>query len=256
MKVEWRKGDLADLAFLRAESIDAAFSADAVAEVDDAARLFRQVQRVLKPNAAVRVLVRAPDGAVPRRRRRRCERSYFDPGPIDVDDGGRRHPQVYTRDIERGVHRARPRGLPGRHRSSSRGPHDARRAEAAAHHRVARPARKAPDRSRLAPRAGLALDALLARPRRRGARRRRPRSIGPSSRRASSRKSSASPTTRPGCTPRYVHHLAAVERRADGVELLLLAQLGDPRARGRPCAAAAPARGSGCGWCSRSAGGG
>ncbi|MFI5047969.1 MAG: class I SAM-dependent methyltransferase, partial [Acidimicrobiia bacterium] len=50
VKVEWRKGDLADLAFLRAESIDAAFSADAVAEVDDAARLFRQVQRVLKPN--------------------------------------------------------------------------------------------------------------------------------------------------------------------------------------------------------------
>ena len=41
VKVEWRKGDLADLAFLRAESIDAAFSADAVAEVDDAARLFR-----------------------------------------------------------------------------------------------------------------------------------------------------------------------------------------------------------------------
>src|SRR6516162_811177 len=38
VKVEWRVGDLADLAFLRAESIDAAFSAYSVAEVDDAAR--------------------------------------------------------------------------------------------------------------------------------------------------------------------------------------------------------------------------
>jgi len=97
VKVEWRKGDLADLAFLRAESIDAAFSADAVAEVDDAARLFRQVQRVLKPNGPFVFSYEHPmavcvgsTGAV--------ERSYFEPGPIDVERDGE-SVRVYTRGI-------------------------------------------------------------------------------------------------------------------------------------------------------------
>ncbi len=97
VKVEWRVGDLADLAFLRAESIDAAFSAYAVAEVDDAARLFRQVQRVLKPNAAFVFSYEHPmslcidaSGVV--------SRSYFDPGPIDVQrDGDSVH--VHVRDV-------------------------------------------------------------------------------------------------------------------------------------------------------------
>ena len=89
MKVEWRTGDLADLAFLRAESIDVAFSAYSVAEVDDAPRLFRQVQRVLKPNGPFvfsyehpMALCIGPSGSV--------ERSYFDPGPIDVERHGER----------------------------------------------------------------------------------------------------------------------------------------------------------------------
>ena len=97
VKVEWRKGDLADLAFLRAESIDAAFSADAVSEVDDAARLFRQVQRVLKPNGPFVFSYEHPmavcigsTGAV--------ERSYFEPGPIDVERDGETV-RVYTRGI-------------------------------------------------------------------------------------------------------------------------------------------------------------
>jgi SAM-dependent methyltransferase len=97
VKVEWRKGDLADLAFLRAESIDAAYSADKVAEVDDASRLFRQVQRVLKPNGPfvfsyehpVAVCV-GPAGTI--------ERSYFEPGPIDVERDGEAV-RVYTRGI-------------------------------------------------------------------------------------------------------------------------------------------------------------
>ena len=97
VKVEWRKGDLADLAFLRAESIDAAYSADKVAEVDDASRLFRQVQRVLKPNGPfvfsyehpVAVCVGAT-GTI--------ERSYFEPGPIDVERDGEAV-RVYTRGI-------------------------------------------------------------------------------------------------------------------------------------------------------------
>jgi SAM-dependent methyltransferase len=97
VKVEWRKGDLADLAFLRAESIDAAFSAGSVSEVDDAARLFRQVQRVLKPNGPFvfsyehpMSLCIGPSGAV--------ERSYFEPGPIDVERDGE-SVRIHVRDI-------------------------------------------------------------------------------------------------------------------------------------------------------------
>jgi SAM-dependent methyltransferase len=97
VKVEWRKGDLADLAFLRAESIDAAFSAGSVSEVDDAARLFRQVQRVLKPNGPFvfsyehpMSLCIGPSGAV--------ERSYFEPGPIDAERDGE-SVRIHVRDI-------------------------------------------------------------------------------------------------------------------------------------------------------------
>jgi SAM-dependent methyltransferase len=97
VKVEWRKGDFADLAFLRAESIDVAFSAYAVAEVDDAARLFRQVQRVLKPNGPFvfsyehpMALCIGPDGTV--------ARSYFEPGPIDTERDGE-PVRVYARTI-------------------------------------------------------------------------------------------------------------------------------------------------------------
>jgi hypothetical protein len=58
-----------------------------VAEVDDAPRLFRQVQRVLKPNASFVFSYAHPlsscsdaSGVV--------TRSYFDPGPIDVERDG------------------------------------------------------------------------------------------------------------------------------------------------------------------------
>ena len=50
-RVEWHEGDLADLAFLRADSVDLVFSASALGEIADLARVFRQVQRVLRPNA-------------------------------------------------------------------------------------------------------------------------------------------------------------------------------------------------------------
>jgi SAM-dependent methyltransferase len=97
VKVEWRTGDLADLAFLRAESIDAAFSSSSVAEVDDASRLFRQVQRVLKPNAAFVFSYAHPmslctdaSGVV--------SRSYFDPGPIDLERDGE-SVRIHVRDV-------------------------------------------------------------------------------------------------------------------------------------------------------------
>ena len=97
VKVEWRTGDLADLAFLRAESIDAAFSSSSVAEVDDAPRLFRQVQRVLKPNAPFVFSYAHPislcvdaNGVV--------TRSYFDPGPVDVEHAGE-PVRLHVRDV-------------------------------------------------------------------------------------------------------------------------------------------------------------
>ena len=97
VKVEWRTGDLADLAFLRAESIDAAFSSSSVAEVEDAPRLFRQVQRVLKPNGAFVFSYAHPmslcvdaSGVV--------TRSYFDPGPIDLERG-EESVRIHVRDV-------------------------------------------------------------------------------------------------------------------------------------------------------------
>jgi SAM-dependent methyltransferase len=51
VRLEWHHGDLADLAFLRADSIDLAFSAFAISEVADLDRLFRQVHRVLRANS-------------------------------------------------------------------------------------------------------------------------------------------------------------------------------------------------------------
>lgn len=51
VKVEWHVGDLADLAFLRAESIDLVFSALALDEVEDLSRALRQIQRVLRAKA-------------------------------------------------------------------------------------------------------------------------------------------------------------------------------------------------------------
>lgn len=52
VKVEWHDGDLADLAFLRADSVDLAFSVGALIEVEDLGRLLRQVHRVLSPGSS------------------------------------------------------------------------------------------------------------------------------------------------------------------------------------------------------------
>lgn len=49
VKVELHEGDLADLAFVRADTIDAVVSVYALATVDDPDRVFRQVHRVLSP---------------------------------------------------------------------------------------------------------------------------------------------------------------------------------------------------------------
>ena len=81
VRVEVHRGDLADLAFLRAESVDLAFSAYGLSRVEDLNRVFRQVHRVLRQGAPFvfsiehplsAILEDAPLGSV--------RRSYFDPG--------------------------------------------------------------------------------------------------------------------------------------------------------------------------------
>jgi SAM-dependent methyltransferase len=110
VRVDWHEGDLADLAFLRADSVDAVVSVHALAEVDDLARVFRQVERVLKPGAAFVFSSEHPiglctgaDGTL--------AHSPFDRGPITVDDR-----TIYVRTIAEvftELHRAglRPDGL-------------------------------------------------------------------------------------------------------------------------------------------------
>lgn len=86
VRLDWRVGDLADLAFLRADSVDLVFSACAIDTVEDAARVFRQVQRVLKPNAhfvfshAHPFTLCLDEG--------RLARSYLDAGPVTVTRWG------------------------------------------------------------------------------------------------------------------------------------------------------------------------
>ncbi|HVM09928.1 MAG TPA: class I SAM-dependent methyltransferase [Acidimicrobiales bacterium] len=87
VKVELHHGDLADLAFVRGESIDLVFSSYAFWYVEDLNRVFRQVHRVLKQNAPLVFSLPHPaydliddDAEQPLLVRR----SYFDRAPIEV----------------------------------------------------------------------------------------------------------------------------------------------------------------------------
>jgi ubiquinone/menaquinone biosynthesis C-methylase UbiE len=91
VRVELRQGDLADLAFLRADSIDLVFSAYAFGFVPDLNRVFRQVHRVLKVGAPLVFSLTHPaydmidDVAEPALLVRR---SYFDHSRMDFDWAG------------------------------------------------------------------------------------------------------------------------------------------------------------------------
>jgi SAM-dependent methyltransferase len=98
VRLELRAGDLADLAFLRADSMDSAYSDGALAQIPDLGRLFRQVHRVLRhgagfvfslphPFALGTEIEPAPEGALPLGRTF-LSRSYFDSSPIDVGTDG------------------------------------------------------------------------------------------------------------------------------------------------------------------------
>ncbi|MDZ4827431.1 MAG: class I SAM-dependent methyltransferase [Actinomycetota bacterium] len=93
-RVEWHRSDAADLAFLRADSIDLAFAAGLLVEIEDIDRLFRQVHRVLRPGAAFlfsydhpAALAVGRDDAAPDGLplgRLEVRRSYNEPGPMKV----------------------------------------------------------------------------------------------------------------------------------------------------------------------------
>jgi SAM-dependent methyltransferase len=70
--VELHHGDLADLAFIRADTVDAAFSEGALRAVEDLDRVFRQVHRVLRTDAPLVLVLPHPAGDLI------DGRSYFD----------------------------------------------------------------------------------------------------------------------------------------------------------------------------------
>jgi ubiquinone/menaquinone biosynthesis C-methylase UbiE len=91
VRVELHHGDLADLAFIRADQVDLAFSADALGYVENLDRVFRQVHRVLKQEAPFVFALPHPayamiddQGDPPLLIRR----AYYDRTPIEFEQGG------------------------------------------------------------------------------------------------------------------------------------------------------------------------
>jgi SAM-dependent methyltransferase len=118
VRVEWHESDVADLAFLRADSIDLALAVGVLGEVDDLDRCFRQVHRVLRPGAPFVFSVDHPialtvgrEGATPGALALgalEVRRSYFDTRPVDVyrdDEQIRVYPRTVA-DVFAGLHRA------------------------------------------------------------------------------------------------------------------------------------------------------
>jgi SAM-dependent methyltransferase len=98
VRLELHAVDLADLAFLRADSIDLAYSDGALARLESLDRLFRQVHRVLRPGAAFVFCLPhpmalstaaepAPKDSLPLGATT-VTRSYFDDAPVDLGAGG------------------------------------------------------------------------------------------------------------------------------------------------------------------------
>jgi SAM-dependent methyltransferase len=118
VRVEWHQGDAAELAFLRADSIDVALAAGVLAEIEDVDRLFRQVHRVLRAGAAFVFSYEHPmtlavgredaaPGGLPLGSVE-VRRSYFDPGPVRVQREGEEMTLFSrtTSDVFAALHRA------------------------------------------------------------------------------------------------------------------------------------------------------
>lgn len=87
VKVELHHAPLAELAFIRADTIDAVISVWGLAPVEDIDRVFRQVDRVLRPEHPLVLSLPHPASAMvdPADPERRVRRSYWDPAQIDGD---------------------------------------------------------------------------------------------------------------------------------------------------------------------------
>jgi len=90
VRVEFHEGDLADLAFSRADTVDVVFSVYALSLVEAVNRVFRQVNRVLKNGGPLVFSIPHPaydmfvdDGDEPLVVRR----SYFDSSRVDLASG-------------------------------------------------------------------------------------------------------------------------------------------------------------------------
>jgi ubiquinone/menaquinone biosynthesis C-methylase UbiE len=85
VKVELHHAPLAELAFIRADTIDAVVSVWGLAPVQDIDRVFRQVDRVLKPEHALVLSMPHPAYAVvdPSDHERRVHRSYWETASRD-----------------------------------------------------------------------------------------------------------------------------------------------------------------------------
>lgn len=85
VKIELHHAPLAELAFIRADTIDAVLSVWGLVPVDDIDRVFRQVDRVLRPEHPLVLSMPHPaftmvDTSDPERRIRRA---YWEPAPTD-----------------------------------------------------------------------------------------------------------------------------------------------------------------------------
>jgi SAM-dependent methyltransferase len=97
VRVELHQSDLADLAFIRADTIDVALSIYALGSYGDPDRVFRQVHRVLKPEAPLVVSLPHPAYAAvdPTSDPPVLRRRYFDRAPVPWPDGeGADHPRT------------------------------------------------------------------------------------------------------------------------------------------------------------------
>ncbi len=98
VRVEWRVGDLAELAWLRADSVDVALAIGVLAHVEDLDRALRQAHRVLRTGGVLVFDHPHPMALCARREiddegtlplgRYEIQRSYFDRSPIEVDHDG------------------------------------------------------------------------------------------------------------------------------------------------------------------------
>ena len=240
VRVEWHECDAADLAFLRADSIDLALAAGCSARSKTSTACFRQVHRVLRPGRRVRVLAtttrwrlavgREDDepGALPLGALE-VRRSYFDTEPDRTITHDDERIQVWPRTIADVFAGAAPRRLPRRGAARAGAARSARsRPRRSPRRSSGAPAKRASSRVAVRVRRGPLVRRRGA-PTRRVARTTPPRPSRPLRGGARAGTSSASPTIASRRHAEELHHRVAVERGPELRQLLLLLELGDAR---------------------------